>query len=103
MITSFDLISCSCRGRLKVISALLRLTTFFNSLYMAPTVQCGICSGDYVTLEPLDKTLLISDLLSYVTCALEVHTDINISIKITVNREIFNSNKFSRLAESTKS
>ena len=101
MIASFDLISCSCRGRLKVISALLRLTSFFNSFCIAPIVDCGICSVDYV-LEPLDKTLLICDLLSYVTCALEVHTDINISIKITVNWEIFNSSKFSRLAESTK-
>ena len=101
MIASFDLMSCSCKSRLKVISALLRLTTFFNSFCIAPILDCGICSGDYVTLEPLDKTELICDLLSYVTCALEVHT-VNISIKITVNLEIFNSNKFSRLAEATK-
>ena len=96
MIASFDLIRCSCRGRLKVISALFRLTTFYNSFCIAPIVHCSICSVDYcyIRSKPLDKTLLFCDLHGHVTCALEVYIDINIGTKITINREIFNSNKF---------
>ena len=92
MIASYDLIRCSCRGRVKVISALLRLTTRFNSFCIAAVVGCGICSGNFVTLRRcklLGIMLLIYDPLRHVTSTLEAYTDININISTDISILVF--------------